>query len=57
MVTVILPHEYSRVNARVGCIDVNALQRTEKFSNVFGGHLISMNSPGGIQGLYANLSV
>lgn len=30
MVTMILPHEYTRVNVRVGCIDVNALQSTEK---------------------------
>lgn len=31
MVTMILPHEYTRVNVRVGCIDVNALQSTEIF--------------------------
>jgi hypothetical protein len=57
MVTMILPHEYTRVNVWVGRIDVNASQSTEKFSNAFGGHLIFMNSPGGIQGLYACLSV
>jgi hypothetical protein len=30
MVTMILPHEDTRVNLRVGCIDVNALQSTER---------------------------
>lgn len=30
MVTMILPHEYTMVNVRLGCIDVNALQITER---------------------------